>query len=218
MSGNRSHDHPSLNWPTRLNIVKGVAKGLLYLYNELPSLTAPHGHLKSSNVLLDSSFTPLLADYGLIPIVNPEHAKEYMISYKSPEYKNGRKITKKTDVWSLGMLILEILTGKIPSNEVDLATWVESAIHDESGGSSVVFDGDMAATSHSQAEMMKLLNIGLSCCQTDVDRRPDIKEAVEKIEEIKEKDFDDDFYSSYASETDMRSSRGLSDDFKSINI
>ncbi|KAI3447286.1 hypothetical protein Pfo_003951 [Paulownia fortunei] len=224
LHGNRSPGQPSPDWPTRLNIVKGIAKGLLYLYNELPSLTAPHGHLKSSNVLLDRSFKPVLADYGLVPIVNQEHAQEHMISYKSPEYKDSRRITKKTDVWSLGILILEILTGKFPSNllqqggdsDVDLATWVESVMR--GGGSVEVFDGDMAGTSHCQGEMMKLLKIGLSCCQADVDRRPDIKEAVEKIEEIKEKDIDDDFYSSYTSEADMRSSRGLSDDFKSINI
>lgn len=219
LSGNRS-----LDWPTRLNIVKGIAKGLQYLYNELPSLTAPHGHLKSSNVLLDGSFEPLLADYGLVPVVNQEHAQEQMISYKSPEYKESRRITKKTDIWSLGILILEILTGRFPSDllqkgsggEVDLGTWVASVMKDTGGGA--VFDRNMVGTSHSQGEMMKLLKIGLSCCQGDVDKRPDIKEVVDLVEEVKEKDIDDDFYSSYASESDMRSSRGLSDDFRGINL
>ncbi|XP_012850189.1 PREDICTED: pollen receptor-like kinase 1 [Erythranthe guttata] len=230
LHGNRSVGHPCMDWATRLNIVKGVAKGLQYLYNELPSLTAPHGHLKSSNVLLDGSFRPLLADYGLVPVVNQEHAQDQMISYKSPEYKASRRISKKTDVWSLGILILEILTGRFPSDlllqqggggggDVDLATWVESVMNGGGGGLEV-FDGDMAAgTSHyCKGEMMKLLKVGLSCCHADVDRRPDIKTAVEMIEEVNDKDADDDFYSSYTSETDMRSSRGLSDDFKMINI
>ncbi|KAG8373917.1 hypothetical protein BUALT_Bualt11G0075100 [Buddleja alternifolia] len=227
LHGNRSRGLPSPNWPTRLNIIKGVAKGLQYLYNELPSLTAPHGHLKSSNVLLDISFKPLLIDYGLVPVVNQEHAQDHMISYKSPEYKHNRRITKKTDVWSLGMLILEILTGRFPSNflqqgsggddDTDLATWAESVLCD-GGDKTEVFDGDMEGTSHCYGEMMKLLKIGLVCCHVDADKRPDIKEVVDKVEEVKEKDIDDDFYSSYTSETDMRSSRGLSDDFKSINI
>lgn len=217
-AGNRSGENPALDWPTRLNIVKGISKGVLYLHNELPSLTAAHGHLTSSNVLLDASYKPLLSDYGLIPIVNSDHAEQQLASYKSPEFKDGRRLTKKTDVWSLGMMILEILTARKNGDATDLPTWVESAMRDESGGSTVVFDREMAGASHSQGEMMKLLNIGLSCCQADVDKRPEIKEVVEKIEEIKEKDFDDDFYSSYASESDMRSSRGLSDDFKAINI
>ncbi|KAK6147485.1 hypothetical protein DH2020_018397 [Rehmannia glutinosa] len=144
LHGNRSKSRPCPDWPTRLRIVKGVARGLLYLYNELPSLTAPHGHLKSSNVLLDGSYTPLLTDYGLVPVVNPEYAQEHMISYKSPEYKHSGRITKKTDVWSLGVLILEILTGKFPSNflqqgnggdTADIASWVESAVR---GGDSSV--------------------------------------------------------------------------------
>ncbi|KAK6152110.1 hypothetical protein DH2020_014745 [Rehmannia glutinosa] len=227
LHGNKSRGLPSPDWPTRLNIVKGVAKGLQYLYNELPSLTAPHGHLKSSNVLLDASFKPpLLADYGLVPVVNQEHAQQNMISYKSPSTKPTAASPKNRRL-SLGILILEILTGKFPSTllhqggdasagDVDLATWVENVVRDDSGG--VVFDKDMAGTSHAQGEMVKLLKLGLSFCQADVDRRPDIKEAVEKIDEIKEKDIDDDFYSSYTSETDMRSSRGLSDDFKTINI
>lgn len=219
-AGNQSRDHRSLDWTTRLKIVKGVAKGLLYLHNELPSLTPAHGHLKASNVLLDASFKPLLTDYGLIPIVNKEHAEQNMVAYKSPEYKDTGKLSKKTDVWSFGMLILEILTRK-PSTleqhqpeEFDLAAWVESAVRDKTA----VFDDEMAGTSHCHDEMMKLLNIGLSCCRADVDSRPEMKEVAEKVEEIKEKEFDDDFYSSYASESDMRSSRGLSDDFKSINI
>ncbi|KAL9153827.1 hypothetical protein ABFS82_10G073800 [Erythranthe guttata] len=206
LHGNRSQSRPCPDWPTRLKIVKGVARGLMYLYNELPSLTAPHGHLKSSNVLLDGSYTPLLADYGLVPVVNQEHAQEHMISYKSPEYKSSGRITKKTDVWSLGILILETLTGRFPSNflqhsggggggggrapvaatgDVDVAAWVEAAVGDD-GDNVEVLDADMERDDRSVVEMMKLLNIGLSCCQVDVDIRPDIKEAVERIEEVKE--------------------------------
>ncbi|KAK6147500.1 hypothetical protein DH2020_018412 [Rehmannia glutinosa] len=196
LHGNRSKSRPCPDWPTRLRIVKGVARGLLYLYNELPSLTAPHGHLKSSNVLLDGSYTPLLTDYGLVPVVNPEYAQEHMISYKSPEYKHSGRITKKTDVWSLGVLILEILTGKFPSNflqqgnggdTADIASWVESAVR--GGDSSVeIFDADMVRSERSEGEMMKLLKLGLNCCETDVELRPDMKDAVEKIEEVQEEE------------------------------
>ncbi|KAG6430224.1 hypothetical protein SASPL_108287 [Salvia splendens] len=136
-----------------------------------------------------------------------------MIAYKSPEYKETAKLTKKTDVWCFGHLILEIFTGR-PSvidqqPDVDVATWLKT-----SGTGAPVFDQDMAVT----GDMMKLLKIGLSCCQANLERRPEIKEVVEMVEEIKDKEFNDDFVSSYASESDMRSSRGLSQDFKSINL
>ncbi|CAH9075597.1 unnamed protein product, partial [Cuscuta epithymum] len=180
-----------LDWPTRLRIVKGVARGLSYLYTELPSLTAPHGHLKSTNVLLNASFEPLLNDYGLLPVVNLEHAQKHMIAYKSPEYRQGKRITKKTDVWALGILILEILTGKYSENyflqqgkagiDSDLATWVESVMSD--GSVEEVFDKDMVVNGGCDQEMRMLLKIGMSCCEADVEKRWDIKEAMKSIEE-----------------------------------
>ncbi|CDP12489.1 unnamed protein product [Coffea canephora] len=222
LHGNKSRGLSSPDWPTRLKIVKGVSKGLLYLYNSLPSLIAPHGHLKSSNVILNENNEPLLTDYGLLPVVNLEQARDQMIAYKSPEFKQNGRITKKTDVWSLGVLILELLTGKFPSNflqqgkgsDTDLATWVHSVVKDE--WTVEVFDKDMQGTKHCEGEMMKLLKIALTLCEPEIDKRWDIKEAVDRIEEIKERDDVDDFHSSYTSETDMRSSRGLSEDF--INV
>ncbi|KAJ0091732.1 hypothetical protein Patl1_14034 [Pistacia atlantica] len=205
----------------------GVSKGLAYLYKELPSLIAPHGHLKSSNVLLKESFEPLLSDYGLIPVINQESAQDLMVAYKSPESLQYGRITKKTDVWGLGVLILEILTGKFPANflqqgkrsEIDLANWVMSIVGNGNyiENKSQVYDKDMGGTKNSEGEMNKLLKIGLACCEAEVEKRLELKEAVERIEELKEKDMDDDFYSSYASEADLRSSRGKSDDFSSYS-
>ncbi|GMI97251.1 pollen receptor like kinase 1 [Hibiscus trionum] len=173
---------PGLDWPTRLKIVKGVAKGLAYLHKELPSLIAPHGHLKSSNVLLNESFEPLLTDYALIPVINAESAHELMVAYKSPEYVQHGRVTKKTDVWSLGVLILEIMTGKFPSNfllkgkgndEEDIVTWVKSKLGGDDRETLLtnleVFDREMGAIGVGDGKTMKqLLKIGLSCCEDDV--------------------------------------------------
>lgn len=221
--GNQSLGQPSLDWPTRLKIVKGVARGLLYLHQDLPSLMAPHGHLKSSNVLLTKNFEPLLTDYGLIPMINQVKAEEHMVAYKSPEYLQHRRVTKKTDVWGLGILILEILTGKFPANflqdgkksEEDLVSWVNLGF--QGVWAPGLFDKEMGKTSHCEGQIVNLLKLGLSCCEPDVEKRLEIGEAVEKIEELKEQQEDsDDFYSTYVSETDGRSPKGVS--IESINL
>ncbi|GAV59735.1 Pkinase domain-containing protein/LRR_8 domain-containing protein [Cephalotus follicularis] len=218
LHGHQGLGLPSLDWPTRLKVIKGVTKGLAYLYKELPSLIAPHGHLKSSNVLVNESYEPLLTDYGLIPVVNQESAQELMVAYKSPEYLQQGRITKKTDVWGLGILILEILTGKFPANflqhgkgsEEDLAIWVSSVVGQEV--TNEVFDNEMATTKNNEGELRKLLTIGLACCEGDVEKRLDMKEAIQRIEEVKERDGDEDF-TSCVSEAEIKSSGVLSDEF-----
>ncbi|KAJ7962650.1 putative Receptor protein kinase [Quillaja saponaria] len=217
LHGNHNLDQPGLDWPTRLRIVKGVVKGLAYLCKALPSLVAPHGHLKSSNVLLDESFEPLLTDYALIPVINLDHAQMLMMAYKSPEYAEQGRITKKTDIWSLGILILEILTGKFPENymtqrhnsDADIASWVNEMIKEKR--ISEVFDVDMGGVGSSKGELLKLLKIGLSCCEADVERRLDLKDVVEQIEELKEGEIDEpgEYSSSVTCKGDGYSSRAV---------
>ncbi|KAK7247634.1 hypothetical protein RIF29_42521 [Crotalaria pallida] len=215
LHGHKALGQPSLDWPSRLKIVQGVAKGLEYLYKEMPSLIAPHGHLKSSNVLLSESYEPILNDYGLVPVINQDLAPNLMVVYKSPEYSQHGRITKKTDVWSLGILILEILTGKLPANFVvqpqqtsqaagskgssdhqlssSLANWVDSVVPQSWSSGDEVFDKDITIatsgynTSGEGDNMEKLLKIALACCEVDVDKRWDLKEAVDKIQEVKER-------------------------------
>ncbi|XP_054796674.1 pollen receptor-like kinase 4 [Prosopis cineraria] len=206
-----------LDWPTRLKITKGVARGLAYLYREFPDQKLSHGHLKSSNVLLDQSMEPRLTEYGLVPVMNKSHAQQFMAAYKAPEVNQLDRPNQKTDVWCLGILILELLTGKFPANYLrhgkggssDLATWVNSVVREEWTGE--VFDKDILGTRNGEGEMLKLLKIGMYCCEWDVENRWDWKETVAKIEELKEKDSEDDFSSFNNSEADF-SSRPMTDE------
>ncbi|XP_068643770.1 pollen receptor-like kinase 4 [Aristolochia californica] len=206
LHGNRSPNCPTLDWPTRLRIVKGVARGLSFLHNELPTLIVPHGHLKSSNVVLGENYEPLLTDYGLAPVMSKD-AKQLLVAYQSSEYAQTGQVTRKSDVWSLGILILEILTGKYPANFLpkggsnggaDLAGWVNSIVREEWTGE--VFDKDMDGTENADGEMLKLLTIGLGCCELDMEKRWDLAKAAMKIEELKEMEYDE---SSYASDGEV---------------
>ncbi|CAN6990897.1 unnamed protein product [Brassica rapa subsp. trilocularis] len=196
LHGNHSVDQPGLDWPTRLKIIQGVGKGLGYLFKELPTLTIPHGHLKSSNVVLDKSFEPLLTDYALRPVMNSEQSHNLMIAYKSPEYSLKGHITKKTDVWCLGVLILGLITGRFPENylskgydaNMSLVTWVSDMVKEKK--TSDVFDKEMIGKKNCKAEMLSLLKIGLSCCEEDEERRMEMRDAVEKIERLRESDID----------------------------
>ncbi|KAB5513664.1 hypothetical protein DKX38_027570 [Salix brachista] len=184
LHGKRSPGKPWIDWPTRLRIVKGVAKGLAYLYKEFPTLALPHGHLKSSNVLLDDTFDPLLTDYALVPVVNKDHSQRFMVAYKSPECSRSDRPNRKTDVWSL----------------VVREEWTLE-----------VFDMDMMRTKNCEGEMLKLLKIGMCCCEWNLERRWDLKEAVARIEELKERD-NDDWSNSCASAGEVSSSRAVTDD------
>ncbi|KAL0690546.1 hypothetical protein Bca4012_090224 [Brassica carinata] len=191
----------------------GVAKGLGYLFKELPTLTIPHGHLKSSNVVLNKAFEPLLTDYALRPVMNSDQSHNLMIAYKSPEYSLKGHITKKTDVWCLGVLILELITGRFPENylskgydaNMSLVTWVSEMVKEKK--TSDVFDKEMIGKKNCKAEMLRLLKIGLSCCEEDEERRMEMRDAVEKIERLRESS-DTDFEAS----TNVFASRLIEDD------
>lgn len=199
-AGSQGSSVPPLDWPSRLKIVKGVARALDYLHEELPVLAVPHGHLKSSNVLLAYSFEPILSDYALVPVMNKSHASQIMVAFKAPECAGGGRPGKKSDVWSFGILILEILTGRFPANYLrkgrvgtDLASWVSSVMKAEEEqqkqqSAGEVFDANMKGTEGGEGEMLKLLRIALACSEADVERRCELGEALARIEELKEYD------------------------------
>ncbi|XP_027068638.2 pollen receptor-like kinase 3 [Coffea arabica] len=189
LHGDRGTSHAELNWPIRLKIVQGVAQGLGFLHSEFASYELPHGNLKSSNILLSSSYDPLLTDYAFFPLISNTQTAQSLFAYKSPEAILYQQLTPKSDVYCLGIIILEILTGKFPSQYLnnqkggtDLVQWVNSAIAESREVE--LIDPEIANATGSLAEMEKLLHLGAACTESEPDKRIDLREAIRRIEQI----------------------------------
>lgn len=161
-----------------------------FLHTEFPTYELPHGNLKSSNILLSSKNEPLLTDYALFPLISNTQTAQSLFAYKSPEAILYQQLSQKSDVYCLGIIVLEIVTGKFPSQYLnnqkggtDLVQWVRSAISEKRV--TELIDPEIAnAAAGSLPQMEMLLHIGAACTENDQDKRMDMREAIRRIEEI----------------------------------
>lgn len=188
-SADRGPSHAELNWPTRLKIIQGIAQGLGYLHTELSNFEVPHGNLRSSNVLLSLDYEPILADYGYCYLISNQ-ARQSLFAYKSPEVvRYQHHVSPKCDVYCLGVIILELITGKFPSQYLnsgtggtDVVQWAKLAMAE--GREAELYDPEIASSKNSLGEMELLLHIGVACTENNPERRLDIREAIRRIEDI----------------------------------
>ncbi|KAG2541876.1 LRR receptor-like serine/threonine-protein kinase FEI 1 [Panicum virgatum] len=118
-----------LDWDARINIILGAAKGLSYLHHDC-SPRIIHRDIKSSNILLDGNFEARVSDFGLAKLLEDEESHITTIvagtfGYLAPEYMQSGRATEKTDVYSFGVLVLEILSGKRPTD----ASFIEKGLN-----------------------------------------------------------------------------------------
>ncbi|KAJ1258439.1 hypothetical protein BS78_10G074900 [Paspalum vaginatum] len=190
LHGDRGMDYAALDWPMRLKVAVGVARGVAFLHAELASHEVPHGNLKSANILLAPDFEPLLVDFGFSGLMNQTQSPHSMLAYRAPECVAGHLASAKADVYCLGIVLLELLTGKFPAQYLqnakggtDLVMWATSALAD--GFERDLFDpAVMAAWKFALPDMTRLMRVAVDCVEVDLEKRPDMKEAAARVEEV----------------------------------
>ncbi|QHO49999.1 hypothetical protein HN51_001878 [Arachis hypogaea] len=185
-----SQNGKPFEWGSRLNIAAKIAETLAYMHEELRESGIAHGNLKSSNILFNNNMEPLISEYGLMVI---EHQALRSLSH-SKSVRN-RVLTAahaystfKVDVYAFGVILLELLTGKVVQNQgvFDFVKWVNSVVREE--WSVEVFDKNLVSEGASGERMMNLLQVALKCINPSPADRPSMSEVALAIVALKEEE------------------------------
>ncbi|WOG83185.1 hypothetical protein DCAR_0102359 [Daucus carota subsp. sativus] len=181
----------SLDWELRYRILLGSAEGLAYLHHDcVPPIV--HRDIKANNILIGLEYEPYIADFGLAKLVDDgdfarsSNTLAGSYGYIAPEYGYMLKITEKSDVYSYGVVVLEVLTGKQPIDPtipdgLHVVDWVRQ----KRGGAEVLAPGLLSRSESDIEEMMQVLGIALLCVNATPDERPNMKDVAAMLKEIK---------------------------------
>lgn len=173
-TGSRSARAKPLHWTSCLKLAEDVALGLAYIHQ---ASRLSHGNLKSSNILLGSDFEARLTDYCLSIFADSTSIDDLNYrGYKAPEMrKSSHHATTNSDVFSFGILLLELLTGKPPSQHLslgpnDIMDWVTAMRNDV----------------EEDTRLKMLVELAGFCSLTSPEQRPSMRQVIKMIQEIKE--------------------------------
>ncbi|XP_042469043.1 proline-rich receptor-like protein kinase PERK1 isoform X1 [Zingiber officinale] len=185
---------PTMEWSTRLKIALGSAKGLAYLHEDChPKII--HRDIKSSNILLDYKFVAKVADFGLAKFAsdNNTHVSTRVMGtfgYLAPEYASSGKLTDKSDVFSFGVMLLELITGCRPVDQSQ--TYMDESMVDwarplltqalEDGNYDDALVDPKLGMNYNPDEMARMIACAAACVRHSARRRPRMSQVVRALE------------------------------------
>ncbi|XP_045084821.1 L-type lectin-domain containing receptor kinase IX.1 [Aegilops tauschii subsp. strangulata] len=180
-----------LKWPERYNIIIGLGSALRYLHSEWEQ-SIVHGDIKPSNIMLDTSYNTKLGDFGLARLVDhgakSETTKVVMgtAGYIDPELVNTRRPSTGSDVYSFGIVLLEVVSGRHPVAESEdkffvLLRWVWD-LHIKNTILEVVDKRLRGGDEMDERQMERVLVVGLWCAHPDRSERPSMAQAMHVLQ------------------------------------
>ncbi|CAN0922444.1 Probable serine/threonine-protein kinase At1g01540 [Linum grandiflorum] len=178
-----------LTWEIRMNVIIGTAKGLTYLHEGLEPKVV-HRDIKSSNILLDKQWNPKVSDFGLAKLLGSESS--YVTTrvmgtfgYVAPEYASTGMLNERSDVYSFGILLMEVISGRNPvdysrpQGEVNLVEWLKTMVTNRNADG--VLDPRLPEKPSSRA-LKRALLVALRCVDPNAQKRPKMGHVIHMLE------------------------------------
>ncbi|WCJ43748.1 Leucine-rich receptor-like protein kinase family protein [Euphorbia peplus] len=182
-----------VDWVSRYNIAVGVAQGLNYLHHDCRPPVI-HRDIKSNNILLDANADARIADFGLARMMNHKNETVSMVAgsygYIAPEYGYTLKVDEKSDIYSFGVVLLELLTGRKPldpgfGESTDIVEWIRKKIGKNRALEEALDPSIAGECKHVQEEMLLVLRIAVLCTAKNPKDRPSMRDVITMLGEAK---------------------------------